>query len=405
MKTVYFDCFAGISGNMLLGAFLDAGVPEERLRSELAKLNVTGYELKIQRVIKQGIAAVHADVELVHHHHDHEHHHEHHHHHHHHRYLPDIYAILDQSALAQAVKDNSKKIFLCLAEAEAKVHGTTVDKIHFHEVGAIDSIVDIVGAAFCLHYLGIEKVCASRLQTGSGFVQCSHGQMPVPAPATAELLRNIPYYNGNTEKELVTPTGAAFLAAFGTEFGAIPAGFLSHTIGYGAGGWDLDFPNVLRVHVGELEQAEEAQMLVIEANIDDLNPQIYEYVMEKLLALGARDVWMTPIIMKKSRPATMLSVLAEGTLLESIAACLFAETSTIGIRHYPVQRQIAGRVTKKITTPWGEASVKVSSYQNKICNVAPEFEDCRKLAEEHNIPLKQIQQQVLVQALREDSAK
>lgn len=402
MKTVYFDCFAGISGDMLLGAFLDAGVPEERLRSELAKLNVTGYELKIQRVIKQGIAAVHADVELVHHHHDHEHHHE---HHHHHRYLPDIYAILDQSALAQAVKDNSKKIFLCLAEAEAKVHGTTVDKIHFHEVGAIDSIVDIVGAAFCLHYLGIEKVCASRLQTGSGFVQCSHGQMPVPAPATAELLRNIPYYNGNTEKELVTPTGAAFLAAFGTEFGAIPAGFLSHTIGYGAGGWDLDFPNVLRVHVGELEQAEEAQMLVIEANIDDLNPQIYEYVMEKLLALGARDVWMTPIIMKKSRPATMLSVLAEGTLLESIAACLFAETSTIGIRHYPVQRQIAGRLTKRITTPWGEASVKVSSYQNKICNIAPEFEDCRKLAEEHNIPLKQIQQQVLVQALREDSAK
>lgn len=404
MKTVYFDCFAGISGNMLLGAFLDAGVPEERLRSELAKLNVTGYELKIQRVIKQGIAAVHADVELVHHHHhhDHEHHHE---HHHHHRYLPDIYAILDQSALAQAVKDNSKKIFLCLAEAEAKVHGTTVDKIHFHEVGAIDSIVDIVGAAFCLHYLGIEKVCASRLQTGSGFVQCSHGQMPVPAPATAELLRNIPYYNGNTEKELVTPTGAAFLAAFGTEFGAIPAGFLSHTIGYGAGGWDLDFPNVLRVHVGELEQAEEAEMLVIEANIDDLNPQIYEYVMEKLLALGARDVWMTPIIMKKSRPATMLSVLAEGPLMESIAACLFAETSTIGLRHYPVQRQIADRVTKKITTPWGEASVKVSSYQNKICNIAPEFEDCRKLAEEHNIPLKQIQQQVLMQALREESAK
>lgn len=404
MKTVYFDCFAGISGNMLLGAFLDAGVPEERLRSELAKLNVTGYELKIQRVIKQGIAAVHADVELVHyhHHHDHEHHHE---HHHHHRYLPDIYAILDQSALAQAVKDNSKKIFLCLAEAEAKVHGTTVDKIHFHEVGAIDSIVDIVGAAFCLHYLGIEKVCASRLQTGSGFVQCSHGQMPVPAPATAELLRNIPYYNGNTEKELVTPTGAAFLAAFGTEFGAMPAGFLSHTIGYGAGGWDLDFPNVLRVHVGELEEAEEAQMLVIEANIDDLNPQIYEYVMEKLLALGARDVWMTPIIMKKSRPATMLSVLAEGPLMESIAACLFAETSTIGLRHYPVQRQIADRVTKKITTPWGEASVKVSSYQNKICNIAPEFEDCRKLAEEHNIPLKQIQQQVLMQALREESAK
>lgn len=400
MKTVYFDCFAGISGNMLLGAFLDAGVPEERLRSELAKLNVTGYELKIQRVIKQGIAAVHADVELVHHHHHHDHE-----HHHHHRYLPDIYAILDQSALAQAVKDNSKKIFLCLAEAEAKVHGTTVDKIHFHEVGAIDSIVDIVGAAFCLHYLGIEKVCASRLQTGSGFVQCSHGQMPVPAPATAELLRNIPYYNGNTEKELVTPTGAAFLAAFGTEFGAIPAGFLSHTIGYGAGGWDLDFPNVLRVHVGELEQAEEAEMLVIEANIDDLNPQIYEYVMEKLLALGARDVWMTPIIMKKSRPATMLSVLAEEPLMESIAACLFAETSTIGLRHYPVQRQIADRVTKKITTPWGEASVKVSSYQNKICNIAPEFEDCRKLAEEHNIPLKQIQQQVLMQALREESAK
>lgn len=397
MKTIYFDCFAGISGNMLLGAFLDAGVPEEKLRSALDRLNLSGYELEIERVVKQGITAVHADVRLVHHHHHHDDHHE---HHHHHRYLLDIYAIIDQSTLAQAIKDNSKKIFLRLAEAEAKVHGTTVDKIHFHEVGAIDSIIDIVGAAFCLNYLGIEKIYASRLQTGSGFVQCSHGQMPVPAPATAELLRNIPYYNGSAEKELVTPTGAAFLAALGSGFGAVPEGFLSHTIGYGAGGWDLDFPNVLRMYVGEIQQQAEGQMQVIEANIDDLNPQVYEYVIEKLLAQGARDVWMTPIVMKKGRPAITLSVLAAAPLLESIVSILFAETSTIGIRYYSVQRQIAEREMKMVATSWGEAAVKVSSYKNKISNIAPEFEDCRKIAEEHNIPLKTILQEVLAQAIR-----
>lgn len=387
LRTLYLDCFAGISGNMLLGAFLDAGVPEEKLRSELDKLNITGYELKIQRVVKQGISAVYADVELAHH------------HHHHHRHLPDIMAIIDQSELEQPVKDNSKKVFIRLAEAEAKVHGTTIDKIHFHEVGAVDSIIDIVGAAFCMYYLGISKVCASRLQTGGGFVRCSHGLMPVPAPATAELLHNIPYYNGNTEKELVTPTGAAFLAAYGSEFGAIPADFVSHTIGYGAGGWDLDFPNVLRMHVGELQQNQEAQIQVIEANIDDLNPQVYEYVVDKLLAQGARDVWMTPIIMKKSRPATTLSILTSADRFEAIVAILFAETSTIGIRHYPVQRITADRVMERVMTPWGDAAVKICSYQNKICNVAPEFEDCRKIAEEQGIPLKKVQQEVLALAL------
>jgi len=409
MKAIYLDCFAGISGNMMLGALLDAGVPEQYLREELGKLQLNNeYCLVIKPVVKCGISAVYVDVQLNDHHHqdDHNHGNHHHHHHHHHRHLPDILAIIDGSNLEQGIKDNSKKVFMRLAEAEAKVHGTTVDKIHFHEVGAVDAIVDIVGTIIGLHYLGIEAIYTSKLQVGTGFIQCSHGSMPIPAPATAELLSGIPYYNGELAKELVTPTGAAIIAALGNGYGAMPEQFRSQRIAYGAGTWDLKIPNVLRLQVGEIstlacntEDCANHSTFVIEANIDDLNPQVYEYVMEKMLNQGALDVWLTPIIMKKSRPATLLSVLVKSQDLHQIQATLLTETSTIGMRYYPVQRIVAERKLFTIQSPWGQARVKISYYDGEICSISPEYEDCKRLADEHNIPLKVVQHAIREKAL------
>jgi len=383
MKVLYLDCFAGISGNMLLGALIDAGLPEELLRDQLSKLHLHGYDLIIKKVIKCGIHAVYVDVKLGLG------------HDHHHRHLVDIFTIIDNSQLEKKVKDDSKQIFLLLAEAEAKVHGIAVDAIHFHEVGAVDAIIDIVGTAFGLHYLGIEAIYTSKLHVGSGFVQCAHGLMPVPAPATAELLKSIPYYSGDIAKELVTPTGAAVIAALGSGYGAMPQQFISESISYGAGTWDLAIPNVLRMHVGKMVATDiPNETMVIEANIDDLNPQIYPYVMEKLLAIGVFDVWLTPIIMKKNRAATMLSVLLTSQLLEQVTTILFEETSTIGVRHYVVQRTMAAREIINVTTPWGRARVKISSYHGIVCSMTPEYEDCKLLASQHNIPLKKVQQTV-----------
>lgn len=391
MKAVYLDCFSGISGNMLLGAFLDAGMPEDTLRSELEKLHIHGYKLCVERVNKNGISAAYVDVKLEHHHHhdsEHEHSHE-------HRHLPDIVKIIDSSRLSQAVKETSKNIFLHLAEAEAKVHGTTIDNIHFHEVGAVDAIVDIVGTVICLDYLGIKELYTSRLHTGCGFIKCSHGLMPVPAPATAELIKDIPYYKGNIEKELVTPTGAAIIAVLARQHGDIPLNFTSKQIGYGAGTWDLDIPNVLRLQIGEItDTTPDEDIIVIEANIDDLNPQVYSHVIDQLLLNGALDVWLTPIIMKKSRPATLLSVLIRAVDLESVSETLFAETSTIGIRYHHVNRNIAQRKILAIASPWGEVRAKVSYYNGEICNISPEYEDCKVIAEKNRVPLKKVQQTV-----------
>ncbi len=377
MRTLYLDCFSGISGNMFLGALLDLGLPQDHLRRELAKLPVSGYELVIKKVEKQGIAATYLDVktgffEQR-----------------RHRHLPDINAIIDGSDLPAAVKEDAKKVFLRLAEAEAKVHGTTVDKVHFHEVGAVDTIIDIVGTVLGLHWLGIERVFTSKLTTGSGFVKCSHGRMPVPAPATAELLHGIAWQHGDIAKELVTPTGAALVAVFSAGSGSVPDGFVSGSIGYGAGSWDLEVPNVVRVVLGELAVAQEqAEYLVIEANIDDLNPQIYPHVMDRLFASGARDVWLTPIIMKKGRSATTLSVLTDGASFPAVAALILAETTTIGMRYYPVSRLEAERQMVAVETPWGPVQVKVSAVKGQIANAAPEFEDCRKIAVEQGLPLK-----------------
>jgi len=388
VKAMYLDCFAGISGNMLLGALIDAGLPEEILRQQLSALQLHGYELIIKKVVKCGIHAVYVDVKLnV----DHD---------HHHRYLVDIFNIIDNSQLAKKVKDDAKQIFSLLAQAEAKVHGTTVEAIHFHEVGAVDAIIDIVGTVFGLHYLGIEALYTSKLHVGSGFVQCAHGLMPVPAPATAELLKGIPYYNGDIPKELVTPTGAAVIAALSSGYGVMPEQFISALISYGAGTWDLTIPNVLRMYVGEILTKQHAsnETMVLEANIDDLNPQIYPYVMNKLLTIGVLDVWLTPIIMKKNRSATMLSVLLNSQLIEQVTTILFEETSTIGMRHYVVQRTVATRKSINVTIPWGQASAKISSYHGKVCSITPEYEDCKRLAAEYSIPLKEVQQIVLEKA-------
>lgn len=392
-NAVFLDCFAGISGNMLLGALLDAGAPEELLRTELAKLPLTGYELTVSRVDKGGINATYVDVqvdEAV----------------QTHRHLADIIAIIDQSTLAPTVKEASKAIFSRLAQAEAKVHGMKIDEIHFHEVGAVDSIIDIIGAAWALDYLEIERMYVSRLRVGTGFVKCCHGLIPVPAPATAELLHGIPYYPGDIAKELVTPTGAAIVAARGSGFGDMPTEFISSKVGYGAGTWELEIPNVLRLYVGtipvgagESNNRPEEQCIVIEANIDDQSPEGFEYVMTRLFTTGALDVWLTPIIMKKNRLATKLSVLIEQNCQDKITEIILQETSSIGVRFYPVSRTKADREFIVVGLPWGDVKVKVSAYQGKVCNVAPEYEDCRKIAEQTGMPLKVIQQLALKEAM------
>ena len=377
MKAMVLSGFSGVSGNMFIGALLDAGLPEQKLRGMVSALPVSGYQLKIETVVKCGIKATHFDVLL-----DSSEHHA-------RRQLADIVKIIEAAELSDSVKERSISVFKKLAAAEAKVHGTTVDQIHFHEVGAVDAIIDIVGTVFGLEALGIEKLYAGNLRTGSGFIKCTHGSMPIPAPATAELLNGIPYTHGDIEKELLTPTGAALLAILCDGFGDRPAGFISEKTAYGAGGWDLDMPNVLRAELGDIaEMADE--LLVLETNIDDCNPQIFDYVMERLFKAGALDVWLTPVQMKKNRPAVTLSALAPSALQEKIEEIIFTETTTIGIRRYPVQRTAASRLEEVVTTPWGPVRVKVSSINGKVCSATPEYDDCRKLAEANDIPLKEI---------------
>ncbi|MDU2066183.1 MAG: nickel pincer cofactor biosynthesis protein LarC [Sporomusaceae bacterium] len=377
MKAIYLDCFSGISGNMLLGALLEVGLPEAKLREALQSLPLDHYEIKVSKVNKLGIAATYVDVVTG--------------EGHHHRHLPDIYKIIDQSALNDQVKVKSKAVFTLLGEAEAKVHGTTIDHVHFHEVGAVDSIVDIVGIVFALDYLGIEAVYASKVHVGSGLVRCSHGFMPVPAPATAELLKAIPTYSGQVEKELATPTGAAILAAYGKAFGDKPTAFATKTIGYGAGSHELSIPNVLRLYLGDVQEAEQ-ELWVLEANIDDSTPQVLAYTVEKLLALGACDAWITPIVMKKGRSASMLSVLAEAAMKDTLCRTVFDETSTIGMRFYPVNRAIAERTLVTAKLSGGDIAVKISTYEGKIIQIMPEYDDCATLAKQTGQALKSVQE-------------
>lgn len=388
-KILYYDCFAGISGDMNLAAMIDLGVPEEYLRSELAKLGVEGYRLKVSKDIKNGITGTRVDVELPE-----EHHHENHDHADHshsgHRNLRIITEMIEKSALSDAVKGKSIRLFRKVAEAEAKVHGKPVEEIHFHEVGALDSIVDMVGAAICLDYLKPDHVCASTVELGGGFVKCAHGLLPVPAPATVEILRGVPVKSGAVPFETATPTGAAILSVFADEF-TDNKRFRIVKTAYGIGHRDADIPNVLRVFLGEAaEAAAEPDYRVLECNIDDMNPEIYGYLPEKLLKNGADDVYFTPIVMKKSRPAITLSVLCRGDREEEVSRMLFRETTTLGIRVMAVSKRMLDRTERTVKTGAGEVRMKSAWLDGVILKEKPEFEDCRKIAEEKDIPLREV---------------
>ena len=413
MRAIYLDCFSGLSGNMLLGAFLAAGMPLETLEAELRRLPMAEeFRLKVSSVKKNGIAATYVDVELLGEGHEHEHAHEHscehghanegavplheHSHEHHHRTMRDVRAILERSSLSAEVKETSLKIFGVLAQAEGKVHGMMPEKVHFHEVGAVDSIVDIVGTAICLDYLEIEKIFVSRVNTGSGTVHTQHGLMMVPAPATAELLRLFPTYHEGAAKELTTPTGAAVLAALAEFSDHVPADLLTECIAYGAGTWDLELPNVVRLYIGECKGGGKRDLSLIETNIDDMDAQLFGYVSERLFALGALDVWTTPIYMKKNRPAHMLSVLVAEDKKAQCLSLLFSETTSIGMRVLHVDERVeAVRHTALVDTPHGKVRCKVSAYGGKIVSLSPEYDDCREIAAREGIPLKRVRQEAL----------
>ena len=404
MKALYLDCAAGISGNMFLGACLQLGVPEKYLRGELDKLNLPHeYDMEISDVSKNGIGATYVDVQTardfeseldrpnIRHLHRHEHIKN-----HSHRTFGDIKKIIDGAELNAAVKARALAIFNVIACAEGKVHQRSAEAVTFHEVGAIDSIVDIIGCAVCLDYLDVEKIFVSRINTGSGFVKCAHGLMQVPAPATAELLQGFKTYHFGAEKELTTPTGAAIVNALAEYSADLPEDFTSEKIGYGAGSWDLDIPNVLRIYLGEFGGQVERKLVKLEANIDDMNPQIYGWLYERLFNAGALDVWTTPVYMKKNRPAQMLSVLVDAERRELCIKIIFEETTTIGLRVIEIARRVeAVRKIAKVETSFGEVQCKVSAYDGKIVSITPEYEDCRRLAEKHSVPLKAVWQEAL----------
>jgi pyridinium-3,5-bisthiocarboxylic acid mononucleotide nickel chelatase len=382
MKTVFFDCFSGISGDMILGALLDAGLDFDALKLELDKLHLSDFSVKSIKVVKQNISATKFDVIFP--------------EQHHHRHLRNLNEIVDQSDLAIAVKEKAKKIFLKIAKAEAKIHNMPVEKVHFHEVGALDTIIDVVGSIVGLELLGIEKVYCSRLNVGSGFVTFSHGKFPVPAPATAEILKGTPTYSTDTRGELVTPTGAAIISIISDGFGPMPE-IIINEIGYGAGSKDLDQPNVLRICIGESTptlQAEQESVIVIETNIDDMNPQIYEHVIDKLLDAGALDVFLTNIFMKKNRPAIKLTALATPGTEAAMTKIILAETTSIGVRIRLEKRIILERKVTELSTRYGKVRIKTSQLNGEILNTMPEYDDMKRIAFETGKPLKQLYDEI-----------
>ncbi len=387
MVCAFVDCFAGISGDMLLGALIDAGAPVDDLLLGLKTLPLSGWELEVERVRKGAIAATSVSVIV------HENQPE--------RHLSDIESVVIASRLPEKVKEQSLKVFQLLAEAEAKVHGISVNEVHFHEVGAVDSIVDIVGSVYALHLLGVQAVYASALPFTRGRVKTLHGDLPVPAPATMELLCGVPTYPLDIEAELVTPTGAALLKALANGFG-MPPPFTPRKVGYGAGKRDLPFPNILRVIVGDLPDnvaLERERLVVVETNLDDMTGEMAGYAMERLLAAGARDVWVIPAQMKKNRPAIVLSVLCDHEKLPTVLQILLRETTTLGVRVQEVERLCLPREIWEVTTPYGTVKVKVAKLGDEIVNIAPEYEDCRRLALEQRVPLKEVMAAAIASAL------
>jgi len=388
-KVAYFDCFSGISGDMTLGVLVDLGLKPEFLKDELLKLNLDGYKINFNKVQKHGITGTKVDIELD----NHDHHHE---HNHHGRHLSDIIKLISESQLNQDVKDMAEKIFTRLGEAEAKVHNVDIEKIHFHEVGAVDSILDIVGSAIGINALEIDKIYSSPLPLGQGFVKSSHGVIPVPAPATVELLRGIPAKRTEVSAELVTPTGAAIISTITDSFGPIPDMTIEN-IGYGAGTKDFtEQPNLLRVIIGTSKDVYESDVInVVETNIDDMSPQVYDLLMDKLFSIGALDVFLTPILMKKNRPAIKLTVLVESTKLQEACACILSETTTMGVRIYEANRKKLAREMTEIETEYGKVNVKLGKIGDEVIKIIPEYDNCKQLAEKNNVPIMKVHQAVL----------
>ena len=383
MKIAYFDCFSGISGDMAVGALLDAGLKVEALEKELKKLGLSGYQLEVNKVVKKGISATQFKVKIkeegV------------------ERRFRDILDILEKSKLDEEVKRETKKIFFNIAQAESKIHQKDIDKIHFHEIGGLDSIIDITSAVIGVKTLGIEEIYSSALPVGKGFVKCAHGLIPVPAPATLELLKNIPIYSGGIESEMITPTGAAIISTLAKNFGERPLMKIER-IGYGAGEKEFAIPNLLRVSIGEKVLNDgnlkdgyvNDEAVLIETNIDDMNPEFYDYIMDQLFSQGALDVFLTPIQMKKNRPAHMLSVIVYEQNLKEILDVLFSESTTLGVRIGEIKRLRLAQQNFIAETKHGKIKVKVGIFEGEIKNIAPEYEDCKKIAKQHKIPLKEV---------------
>lgn len=375
---------------MILGALVDGGVSLDMLRTELSKLALPGWEISAREVRRGAFRATKVDVDVAtga---------------HHGHRHLGDIVEILQASTLAASVKEQAQRIFTRLADAEARVHGSTREEVHFHEVGAVDAIIDITGAAVALSLLGAESVSASALPIGSGFVQSAHGRIPIPAPGTAELLRGFPVVDTGVAGELVTPTGAAIITTLAQPVGRMPAMTVS-AVGYGAGTRELpDTANVLRCFVGERAAPATAGDTItqIETTIDDMSPQLYEPLMDRLLAVGAVDVFLTPVIMKRSRPGTVLTALCPPQLVDEVSRVLFEESSTIGVRWSTRERQILPREMVTLTTSYGSVPFKVSRLAGRVVTVTPEFADVARIAREKSVPVREVLEQVRAEARR-----
>jgi uncharacterized protein (TIGR00299 family) protein len=388
MRIAYFDCFSGVSGDMILGALIDAGADLHKLESELGKLKISGFTLKAEKTTRRGLSGTRFLVDQDHSHTE--------------RHLTDIERILDNSSLADDIKARAKSIFRDLARVEAKIHNTNPGDIHFHEIGGLDSIVDVVGSLIVMKMLGIETMYASRIPVGTGFVECDHGVLPLPAPATLELLKGIPIYASSVEKELVTPTGIAILKHLVQSFGTIPE-MKIECIGYGAGSRDLKIPNLLRVWIGETavkQEYEEDEIILMETNIDNMNPEILGYTSERLLERGALDVFMTPIFMKKNRPGTMLSILITPDKLDETISIIFAETHSLGIRFQRLERRKLPRELITVETSFGPVRVKVSHIDSEKRIISPEYEDCREIAVRKAIPLRKVYEEAQAAAER-----
>jgi uncharacterized protein (TIGR00299 family) protein len=403
-RTAYFDCFSGASGDMVLGAVLDLGLPIEELRSALGSLALEVGSISADRVLRSGVSATKfrlagpssVDHEAHHDqsHHDHHHHghHRHEQHHHDHHSLNEIAAAIERSALSRDGKDRAIQLFRRLADAEAAVHDVPVEQIHLHEVGALDSIVDIAGAVFALDWLGASNIVSSPVNVGSGVVQCAHGTFPVPAPATARLLEGVPVYAGAVQTELTTPTGALLITSYAKSFGPLPMMRIDR-IGYGAGDKDFKgYPNVFRLVVGEGDTSALAEAIVtVECEIDDMNPQLFGPLMERLYAAGALDVFYSAVQMKKNRPGTLVTVIAHPDRRHDIAGVLFAETTTIGVRYREMVRECLEREWETLETSVGKIRFKVARRGGKVLNAAPEFDDCVRAAVERGLPVKAVQ--------------